>query len=124
MNQSTYSEFYNMDGRQELTGPASNGILTIDEHIKQSEPFILKGERTFKYDLDDKATKAKLVKGSKRAPFLAEENSSLSTLIFSSGSWIYTVRPSVGYWNEIQGDQTCQVGESSIKIGGIKTGKD
>ena len=113
-----------MDGRKELTGPVNNGILTIDEHIKQSEPYKLKGERIFQYDLNDKATKAKLVKGSKRVPFLVEENSSSCTLIFSSGSWIYTVRPSVGYWEEIKGDQTCQVGDSNIKIGGIKTGKD
>jgi hypothetical protein len=110
-----------MTGRRELLAPAT---WTIDDHISRSEPFKLIGERRFEYDLDDKATKAKLVKGSKRPPFLVEMNSSSSTLIFSSGSWFHTVLPSNRYWNEIKGDQACHVGDSVIKIGGIKSGKD
>ena len=70
-----------MTGRRELLAPANAVPWTIDDHIARSEPFKLIGERIFKYDLDDKATKAKLVKGSKRPPFLVEEHSTSSTLI-------------------------------------------
>ena len=113
-----------MTGISELLANASPVPLNIDDHITRSEPFKLIGERRFEYDLDDKATKAKLVKGSKRAPFLLEVNSTSCTLIFSSGSWFHVVLPSNRYWNEIKGDQTCKVGDSVIKIGGIKSGKD
>ena len=103
-----------MTGSIELLGPRNNEPTTIDDHIKCSEPFRLIGERRFEYDLDDKATKAKLVKGSKRAPFLVEENSTSSNLIFSTGSWFHTALPSVRYWKEIKGDETCKVGDSII----------
>ena len=86
-----------MTGSIELLGTRNNEPTTIDDHIKCAEPFRLIGERRFEYDLDDKATKAKLVKGSKRAPFLVEENSTSSNLIFSTGSWFHIALPSVRY---------------------------
>ena len=104
--------------------PTENILLTIDDHIKSSEPFKPKGSRTFEYDLSDKATKAKLVKASKRAPFLLEEHSASSNLIFSAGSWYNTVLPSIRYWNELRAEESCHIGDSIIQIGGIRSGKD
>ena len=113
-----------MAGRKELLAPENNDVLTIDEHIKSMEPLRPTEERLFAYNLSEKATKAKLIKGCKRDPFLLEENSSSSNLVFSAGSWYNVVMPAVEYWNMIKEDQTCQVGECIITIGGIKMGKE
>ena len=113
-----------MPRRKELQVHANNVMMTIDDHIKFSEPFHPKGRRSFKYDLNDKATKAKLVKASKRAPFLLEEHSSSSNLVFSAGSWYNTVLPSISYWNDVKEEQSCHVGDSVIRIIGIKAGQD
>ena len=112
-----------MTGRTQLPAPVNCGLMSIDDHIRCTERFQL-GERIFKYDLSEKATKAKLLKGSKRTPFLIEENSSSSNFVFCVGSWHSVVLPSVGYWTEIEGDQKCQVGDYSIRIGGTKTGRE
>ena len=54
---------------------------------------------------------------------MCEENTFRNTRN-SAGSWKAAVLPAIKYWNEIQGNQTCRVGEVLIKISGIKSGKD
>ena len=102
-----------------------NKLTTIDDHVRATEMFgPPQGDRQFIYELSDKATKAKLIKGAKRIPFQLEENSLSSNLVFSVGAWHNSVLPSIKYWNEIRSDQTCYVGDKNITIGGIKHGKE
>ena len=95
--------------------------MNIDDQVKNS--VYHNDSVTFNYDLRDKATKAKLVKGSKRIPFEIENNSASSNLLFSVGAWLTSVLPAVRYWSEME-DKTCQVGDIEIRIGGIISGKD
>ena len=95
--------------------------MNIDDQVKNS--VYHNDSVTFNYDLRDKATKAKLVKGSKRIPFEIENNSTSSNLLFSVGAWLTSVLPAVRYWSEME-DKTCQVGDIEIRIGGITSGKD
>ena len=37
---------------------------------------------------------------------------------------VLAVLPSMAYWNQVKGDQTCKVGDVMINVGGIKSGKD
>ena len=113
-----------MTGREELLAPGNSEVISLDEHIRSTEQFKQRGERVFEYFLNEKASNAKLVKGAKRSPFLLEENSTSSNLVFSPGSWHYVVMPSIRYWNIIRSDQKCQVGEYTVKIGGIQSGKE
>ena len=79
--------------------------------------------RAFEYVLSDKAAKGKLIKAAKRTtPFIVEENTSSSNLVFSAGAWQNAVGPAVKYWNQVEGDKTCKIGEYEVTIGGIKAG--
>ena len=53
-----------------------------------------------------------------------QNNSTSTTLIFSAGSWQAAILPSVAFWNQVKGDQTCKVGDVMINVGGLKSGKD
>ena len=56
--------------------PECEEIVTIEEHVKSSE--VLKNADssiTFDYQLNDKASKSKILKAAKRTPFEVEENS-------------------------------------------------
>ena len=97
-------------------------IVTIEDQIRGSGYH--NDSITFNYELNDKAAKAKLVKGSKRNPFEIEEKTASISLIFCVGAWLTSVLPAIRYWNEIKGDKTCKIGDISIKVGGIKAGKD
>ena len=56
--------------------------------------------RRFEYTLNDKATKAKVMKAAKRTPHIKqEENSTSSNLVFSAGAWQCVVFPTVEFWN-------------------------
>ena len=105
-----------------------NDILSLEEHVRNSElskPVILANDtRTFFYALDKNAAKNKLVKGANRAPFDIKHNSSSTNLIFSPGSWQNVVIPSLFYWKEVAGEQSCKVGDYTIKIGSVKSGRD
>ena len=73
-----------------LNAPMSEEIVTLDDHVKHSEVLrSLNASRTFDYELNDKATKAKLLKAAERSPLLSEENSTSSNLIFSAGGWYH-----------------------------------
>ena len=80
--------------------------------------------RKFEYRLDEKAAKGKLIKGAKRIPFEIVEKSSSSNLIFNLGSWNTVAQPSLRYWNEGKGSKTCRIGETTVRIADVKTGKD
>ena len=66
----------------------------------------------------------KLLKGAKRIPLLLEEHSSSSNLLFSLGSWHTVIRPSLRYWDNVKGDNSCHIGNYVIKILGVQIGKD
>ena len=53
--------------------------------------------RIHQYRLNDKAVKAKLVKGAKRSPMDVVHKSLSSNLEFSLGAWNYVVLPAIGY---------------------------
>ena len=114
-----------MLNRVELNAPINNEVVTIDEHIKISDLEIESNQSiTFNYELNDKSTKSKILKASKRAPFEIEKNSTSCHLIFSAGAWVHRVLPSVEYWDKIKGDQTCKIGEYEVKVGGVRKAKD
>ena len=96
-------------------------VVTIDDQIRSS--IYHDDSMTFDYELNNKAAKTKLVKASKRIPFEVDEKSSSITLIFSVGAWLTAVLPAVRYWNDIKADKTCKVGDTVIKVGGIKSEK-
>ena len=60
----------------------------LTKHVEDSEIAAYKDiSRHFDYKLDEKTTKAKMVKSAKRIPFEVVEHSSSANLIFSLGSW-------------------------------------
>ena len=81
-------------------------------------------QRSFVYDLSDKAAKAKLVKGAKRIPFEIIEHSTSSTLVFSMGAWNHVVMPSGRYWNQSKGEKTCKLDSLEIRIASVEVGKE
>ena len=108
-----------------LKEPASE-IVSINDHVKSSEiQELSENIRAFEYCLSDKGAKAKLLKAARRANTMEiEENSTSSNLNFSAGAWHTVVLPSISYWNEVKGNDSCKVGEYTIRIGGISTGTE
>ena len=98
---------------------------SIDEIVRNSEMLkIGENKRTFEYNMNDKAAKAKLVKGAKREAFEVVKNQSSCNLDFSVGSWNHIVLPTIQYLNKIRGEKTCTVGTLEVKVASVKTGKD
>ena len=98
------------------------GIQELVEESEQVKPIDKK--RTFEYNLDDKSTKSKLLKGAKRVPFEIIENSTSSTLVFSNGAWNHVVLPSMKYWNTIKGEKSCTVGSMVVKVASVNIGEE
>ena len=44
--------------------------------------------------------------------------------MFSAGAWFHVVKPSILYFNDAKGEKTCKVGDYTIKVGGVKAGKE
>ena len=107
-----------------LPAPLADEIMTMEEHIKGTE--VSKNSNMIKFDymLNDKASKSKILKAAKRVPFEVEVNSTSQNLIFSAGTWFHAVLPSIRYFEEVKGDKTCKIGEYSVKIGGVRVGKE
>ena len=80
--------------------------------------------RQFVYNLNDKATKTKLIKGSKRQPFEVKENTSSCNLIFNLGAWANVVIPSIKYWEEVQGTSLFRIDNDTVRVVEVKAGKD
>ena len=98
---------------------------SIDEIVKDSE--IMKNDeikRTFEYNMNDKAAKAKLVKGAKREAYEVVKNQSSCNIDFSVGSWNHIVLPTIQYFKKIRGEKTCIVGHLEVKVASVKSGKD
>ena len=102
--------------------PESEHVITMDNYVKNSMNF--KNTRTFNYQLNDKAAKSKLIKSAKRAPLEVEENTNSTNINFSLGSWYGIVLPTIQYWKEVGGEITCKIGDSTIKVIGLKAGTD
>jgi hypothetical protein len=113
-----------MAQRKPLLPPVDCQQVSIEDHIKTADLFKPEGDRVFVYELNEKTAKAKLLKGAKRIPLLLEEHSSSSNLLFNLGSWHIVVRPSLSYWNEVKGDNSCHIGNYIIQILGVQIGKD
>ena len=97
----------------------------IKKHVQESEIAAYKDvNRQFNYKLDEKATKAKMVRSAKKIPFEVVEHTSSANLVFNLGSWNYVVLPTVRYWSEVKGKKTCDLGENTVTIADVKTGKD
>ena len=74
-----------------LDATSNEELVTIEDHVKSSE--ILKNINPairFDYELNDKATTAKLLKAARQMPI-------------------------AGYFNDVKGEKTCKVGEYAIK---------
>ena len=114
-----------MNMKKALNASCSEEIVTIEEYVKSSE-VLKKSNRSivFDYQLNDKASKKKLLKAAKQNPMDIEENSTSSNLVFSAGTWYHVVLPSAKYFEEVQGDKACKIGNYTIKIGGVKLGKE
>ena len=97
-------------------------VVSINDQIENSEYH--NDSLTFDYELNNKAAKVKLLNNSKRIPLEIEKKSTSINLNFSVGAWLTAVLPAVRYWNEVKGEKTCKVGNSLIKVGGIKSGRD
>ena len=100
---------------------------SVEDLVKDSEAVYLGSRRKFEYDLNDKNSKSKLLKGAKRPPFEIVKKNGSSNLIFNLGSWSKVVLPSIGYWNMNKidmVDKMCKVGDSTIKIMSVKTGTE
>ena len=98
--------------------------VAMDDHITGADLFKSAEDRKFVYKLNDKATKKKLLSSAKRPTILLEENSSSSNLKFSVGAWHSVVLPAVRYWGVVKADQKCNVGDYTIRVGGVKSGND
>ena len=98
---------------------------SVEEVVENSE-IALKGEkqRFFQYELNQKQAKAKLIKGAKRVPFEIENKSCSTNLIFNIGSWNNSVLPSIQYWNQRKGEDTCKIGSSTIRVASVKSGTE
>ena len=79
---------------------------------------------TFNYELNDKTTKSKLLKAAQRTPLQIEENSTSCNLIFSAGAWVHEVLPAVQYWEQVQGDRACRIGDYEVRVSGVRAGKE
>ena len=100
-------------------------MKNVDDIVHDSEIMtISENRRTFEYNLDDKAAKAKLLKGAKRDHFEVVSNQTSCNLVFSVGSWNHVVLPSVQYLSQIKGSKTCTIGTTEVKVVSVKTGKD
>ena len=111
--------------KKALNAPECEEIVTIEEHVKSSE--VLKNADssiTFDYQLNDKASKSKILKAARRTPFEVEENSTSSNLVFSAGAWFHVALPSAKYFGEVKGEKTCKVGDYTVKVVGVKLGKE
>ena len=114
-----------MNSSKAIDAPVNDSMVTIEDHVKRSE--VLRNTNTtrrLEYELNDKVATAKLLKGAKRMPIEIEENSTSSNIICSAGAWFHVVQPSASYWNDVKGEKTCKVGEYTIKVGGVKEGKE
>ena len=81
-------------------------------------------ERGFEYNLNDKNTRLKLIKSSKRVHLEVEEKSCSVNLIFCLGAWMKVVLPCIQYMKEFKRDNTCKAGSSTVKITSFKTGTE
>ena len=105
-----------------LKAPEMN---SIQEFIEESELVKSKErKRHFEYNLNDKAAKAKLIKGGKRIPIMRVDNKGSSNLVFSIGAWDTVVNPAIRYWNSIKSDKTCNVGAMTVKIASVSAGME
>ena len=111
-----------------LEAATTGEMMTLDDHVKNSELQKnlknLNPSNVFDYELNDKATTSKLLKAAKRTPIDEEENSTSSNLVFSAGAWFHVVLPSRQYWDDVKGEKTCKIGDYTIKVGGVKEGKE
>ena len=95
----------------------------VEDIVRDSEIEAFPEEiRSFKYELNHKQAKAKLLKGAKREPFDIEKKSCSLNLIFNVGSWNNSVLPSIRYWNQLQHDRICRIGSSTVRVASVKTG--
>ena len=114
-----------MNMTKALNAPGSEEIMTIEEHVKSSEVYKnMNSPITFDYKLNDKASRSKLLKAAKRTPLEVDENSTSTNLVYSAGAWYHVVLPSIKYFEEVKDEKTCKVGEYSVRVGGIRLGKE
>ena len=105
--------------------PPNDELVSIEDHVKSSE--LLKNTNStirIDYELNDKAATEKLLKAAKRIAIDVEENSTSSNLTFIAGAWCHVFQQSANYWNDSKGDKSCKVGDYTIKVGGVKSGKE
>ena len=97
----------------------------VDSVVKDSEIVEYNDiKRNFKYKLNDKLAKAKMMKGAKRVPYDVEYNSSSCNFMFNLGSWVHVVLPTLVYWRNMKAEKTFKIEETSIRILDIKEGKE
>jgi hypothetical protein len=98
----------------------------LQSHLASSKHVLRTGlKRKCGYKLNQKATKAKLLKGAQRAPFEKEINSTCLVLNFSDGSFFYSVLPLIEFWKSKLATQDAIKSEDfEIKVSEVKPGKE
>ena len=69
----------------------SLSITGIEENINKEVNIPGVKDRLFKYGLDERATKSKLLKAAKRVPYEVDDKTNCSNMTFSDGSWLFIV---------------------------------
>ena len=105
---------------------AFNSSYHLENHKKSSQHLIKSGlDRKFKYKLNQKATKSKLLKGALKASFEKDVKSKCTILHFNDGSYFYSVLPTVESWKEnLASNTSINVDNFEIKVIEVKPGKD
>ena len=98
----------------------------LENHVKTSQHIIKSGlDRKFKYKLNQKATKSKLLKGALKIPFEKDVKSSCIVLHFNDGSYFYSVLPTIELWKQSMDSQVPFIVDNmDILVTEVKPGKE
>ena len=98
----------------------------LQNHLASSKHLLRTGlNRKFGYKLNQKATKAKLLKGAQKAPFEKEIKSTCLVLNFSDGSYFYSVLPLIEFWkSKLATQDAIKSDDFEIKVSEVKPGKE
>ena len=105
---------------------AFNSSYHLENHKKSPQHLIKSGlDRKFKYKLNKKKSKSKLLKGALKTPFERDEKSTCTILHFSDGSYFYSVLPTVEFWKQkMESNNSILVDDLEIKVTEVKPGKN
>ena len=98
----------------------------LENHMKSSQHLIKSGlDRKFKYKLNQKTTKSKLLKGAQKLPFEKYIKSNCIVIEFSDGSYLYSVLQTIESWKRsMESNSLIKTDDMEIKVTEVKHGKE